>query len=108
MTLTFHLTFQPLPTLMVLTVRAVAMAAGMWHQFLMLASRAFDLHHGAGLCAALFHGRECSIVVRAESVPVLCQEVGLEGVDDGSQADHLTFPQVMPKPSIRPLIRSMA
>ncbi len=60
MTLTFHLTFQPLPTLMVLTVRAVAMAAGMWHQFLMLASRAFDLHHGAGLCAALFHGRECS------------------------------------------------
>jgi len=93
---------------MVLTVRAVAMAAGVGHQFLMRASGAFDLHHGAGLRAALFDGRERSIVVRRESVPVLRQEVGLEGVDDASQADHLTFPQVMPKPSIRPWIRSMA
>jgi hypothetical protein len=38
---------------MALTVRAMTMAAGVWHQFLVLASRAFDLHHGAGLGAAL-------------------------------------------------------
>ena len=93
---------------MVLTVRAVAMAAGMRHQPLVFASRAFDLHHGAGLCAALLHGRECSIVLSGESVPVVRQKVRFEGVDDRSQADHLILPQVMAKPSIRPLIRSMA
>ena len=86
----------------------MAMAAGVWHQFLLLASGAFDLHHGARLRAALFHRRQCSIVRRGESVPVLRQEIRLEGVDDFSQPDHLTFPQAMLKPSIRALIRSMA
>jgi hypothetical protein len=47
-------------------------------------------------------------VVSRESVPVLRQEVGAEGVDDLGQADHLTVPQVRRKPSIRPLMRSMA
>ncbi len=47
-------------------------------------------------------------MVRRELIPVLRQEVRLEGFNDGSQADHLTCPQVMEKPSIRPLIRSMA
>jgi hypothetical protein len=75
---------------------------------LLRASRAFDQHHGAGLRPALFHRRECSIVVGGESVPVLRQEVGFEGIDDGGQADHLIAPQRMPKPSIRPLMRSMA
>ena len=106
--LLLQLTFQPLLTLMMLAVRAVAVAAGMWHQFLMLTCRAFDLHHGAGLRAAMFHGRECAVVIRRELIPVLRQEVRLEGVNDGSQADHLTCPQVMEKPSIRPLIRAMA
>ena len=106
--LLLQLPFQPLLTLIVLTVGAVAVAAGMRHQFLLRASRAFDLHHGAGLGAALFHRRQGSIVVGRESVPVLRQEVGLEGVDDGRQTDHLTCPQRMPKPSIRPLMRSRA
>jgi hypothetical protein len=56
---------------MVLTVRAVAVAAGMRHQFLVRTSRAFDLHHGAGLGAALLHRRQGPIVVGRESVPVL-------------------------------------
>ena len=91
-----------------LAVWAVAMAAGVGHQFLMFASRAFDLHLGAGLCAALFDGRECAIVVRRESMPELRQEIRLEGIDDTRQPDHLTDPQVILKLSIRPLIRSMA
>ena len=103
-----QLPFQPLLALMMLAVRAVAMAAGMRHQFLMRASGAFDLHHRARLGAALFHRRKRSVVLRGESVPILRQEVGLEGVDELSQADHLTRPQVMLKPSIRALIRSMA
>jgi hypothetical protein len=47
-------------------------------------------------------------VLGLELVPILRQKVGLEGVDDFGQTDHLTCPQVMLKPSIRPLIRSMA
>ena len=99
---------QPLLTLMVLTVRAVAMAAGMRHQLLMFALRAFDLHHGAGVRAALLQGGQCAVVRRGESVPVLRYEIRLEGFDDFSQADHLTCPQAMLKPSIRALIRSSA
>ena len=77
-----HLAFQPLLTLVVLAVRAVAMAAGMRNQYPMLTGRAFGLHLGAGLRAALLHGRECAPVVRRESVLVVRQEVGFEGVDD--------------------------
>ena len=106
--LLFHLTFQPLLTLRVLTVRAVAMAAGVWHPFLLFAAGAFDLPHRAGRRATPFHRRECSIVVSGESVAVMRQEICLEGFDDGSEPDHLTFPQGISKPSIRPLIRSMA
>jgi hypothetical protein len=47
-------------------------------------------------------------VLGSEPVPVLRQEAGLEAIDDFSQANHLTFPQSMPKPSIRPLMRSRA
>ncbi len=103
-----HLAFQPLLTLMVLTVRAVAMAAGVRNQDLMLASRTLDLHLGADLATAVFHGRERPIVIRRESAPVLREEVCFEEVDDRSQPDHLTCPQVRVKPSIKPLIRSMA
>jgi hypothetical protein len=106
--LLLELTLQPLLALMVLAVWAVAMAAGVWHQLLVLASGAFDLHHGAGLAAALLHGRQCLVVRAGESVPVLRQEIGLEAFDEFSQADHLTCPQAKLKPSIRALMRSMA
>src|SRR5471032_454477 len=57
-----HLRFQPLLTLMVLTVRAVAMATGMRHRSLMRTFAVLDLHLGAGLCAAIFHRCDGSIV----------------------------------------------
>jgi hypothetical protein len=47
-------------------------------------------------------------VSRRQSIPVLRQEIRLERFNERSQTDHLTVPQVMEKPSIRPLIRSMA
>jgi len=75
------LAFQPLLTLMMLAVRAVAMAAGMRHQFLMRATRALNLHHRAGVRAAVFHRRECAQVIRREPVSILRQEVVLEAVD---------------------------
>ena len=52
--LLLQLTFQPWLTLMMLAVQAVAVAAGMRHPFLMLTFRVFDLHHRAGLRAAMF------------------------------------------------------
>jgi len=47
-----QLTFQPLLALMVLAVWAVAMAARVRHQLLMVTARTFDLHRGAGVGAA--------------------------------------------------------
>ena len=106
--LLLHLAFQPLLTLMVLAMRAVAVAAGMRYQRLMFAFGAFDLHLQTRLRAAMRHRRQGAQVVKRQFVPVLRQEVRLESDDHGSQPDHLTFPQSMEKLSIRPLMRSMA
>ena len=103
-----QLPFQPLLAFVVLAVRAVAMAAGVRHQDLMLAPRALHLHLGAGLRAAVSHGRQRPRVVGREFVAVLREEVGREGFDDGSEQDHLTSLQPMAKPSIKPLMCSMA
>ena len=56
----------------------------------------------------MLHRREGAQLVKRQFVPVLRQEIRLEGVDHGRQPDHLTFPQSMLKLSIRPLMRSMA
>jgi hypothetical protein len=47
-------------------------------------------------------------VRRGEPVAVLRQEIRLESCNDFGQADHLSCPHVMVKPSIKPLIRSRA
>ena len=93
---------------MVLAVWTVAMTAGVRNQALMLAAGALDVHLAARLGAAWFHGRECPRVLGFEFVPVLRQEVSAEGIDNGGEPDHLICPQEIPKPSIRPLMRSMA
>ena len=56
----------------------------------------------------MLHRRQGSQVLRGESVPELRPQVGLEGLDDGGKPDHLTRPQTMLKPLIKPLMRSMA
>lgn len=53
--LLLHLALQPLLTLVVLAVRAVAMAAGVRHALVVCAFAAPDLHHGAGRGAAMLH-----------------------------------------------------
>jgi len=74
----------------------------------MIAFRALDLHLEAGLGTAVLHRRQCPRVLEGDAVSVLRQEVGLEGGDDRSQRDHMTFPQLTAKPSIKPLMRSRA
>ena len=91
-----------------LTVRAVTVAAGVRHQFVMIALRALHVHLGTGLRAAVLYRRKCMRVLSAEAVRVVREKVCLEGVDDRSEPNHLSFPQVMTKPSIKPLMRSMA
>jgi len=93
---------------MVLAVRAMAVAAGMRHEELMFAVLATDLHLQTGLIAAALHCRECPPLIGVEPAAILCQQVGFEGIDDGGEANHLTFLQVTVKLFIRPLIRSMA
>lgn len=106
--LLLELAFQPLLAFMVLAVRAVTMAAGVRHQRLVRTFAALELHLEAGLGAAPLHGRERPVVIRGKPVAVLRQKVRLERFDDRSQAGHLTCPQAMVKPSIKPLIRSSA
>lgn len=84
------------------------MAARVRNQNLVLTARAADLHLGAGVAAAVFHRRECAQVLGAQPVAVLRAEISFEGVDDGSEPDHLAGSQTEAKPSIKPLMRSMA
>jgi len=60
-----HLTFQPLPALVVLAVRAKAMAAGMRNEFLLIAAFALELHHRAGRSAAIAHRGERPKLIEA-------------------------------------------
>ena len=111
--LLLELAFEPLLTLMVLAVRAVAVAAGVRHQLLMIAAAALHLHLGAGLGAAALDGGQCLQVRCAQAFTVLRPQVFLERVNDAGEPDHLTcppltFPQVMAKPSISTLMRSIA
>ena len=89
---------------MVLTVRAMAMTAGMRDQ----QGLRLHLHLRAGVAAALLHRRQGPQVLGRESIPELCAQVDLEGLDDCGKPDHLTCPQVIAKLSIKPLMRSMA
>ena len=102
------LAFQPLLALVMLAMRAMAMAAGMRHQDLMVATLALDLHLQAGLGTASGHGRQRPQMIGVQLVPILRQEVAFESVDDGGESDHLTFPQSTVNPFIKPLILSMA
>jgi hypothetical protein len=47
-------------------------------------------------------------VLGGQPIPILRAEISLEGVDDRSEPDHLAGPQTEEKPSIKPLMRSMA
>ena len=71
-------------------------------------SAALHLHLRAGLGAALLHRRQGAQVFRPESIPVEFPQIRFEGLDDCGKPDHLTRPQSMLKPFIKPLIRSMA
>jgi hypothetical protein len=103
-----ELALEPLLALVVLAGRAVAMTAGMGHALVMGTFAAVDLHRRARLRAAVFHRGQRAVVLGPQPLAVLRAEVTLEGVDDGGEADHLICPQLTPKPSIRPLMRSKA
>ena len=83
-----QLAFQPLLALVVLTVRAVAMAAGMRNQFLVIAVLALDLHHRARRTAATANRRNRPQLLEAQPVAKLRHEVGFEFANDGREADH--------------------
>jgi hypothetical protein len=83
-----HLTFQPLLALVVLTVRAKAMAAGMRHEVVVRTVTALNLHHRTGRAAAVLDRRQRLHLVKAQPLTELRQEVGSEFGDEGSEADH--------------------
>ena len=103
-----YLTFQPLLALVVLAVRAKAMAAGMRNEFLLIAAFALNLHHRAGRAAAIAHRRECPKLIEAQAVAKLRHEVRFEFGNDRAEADHRGVPLLRQKRSISALMRSMA
>ena len=87
-----HLTFQPLLALVVLAMRAKAMAAGMRNEVVVGTVAALNLHHRAGRAAAIAHGREGLKLLEAQPVTKLRQEVRFEFGDDRAEADHRGVP----------------
>src|SRR5699024_9818177 len=106
--LALELTRQPLLALVVLTVRAGAVAAGVRHEGLPLAALALDPHARAGRGAAVLHGGKRPALAGEKALGVLVEELGLEGLDDRRKGRHCTARHVTEKPSIRALMRSTA
>ena len=103
-----ELALEPLLALVVLTVRAAAMPARMWHQALMVAVGASGQHRRTCRGAAIGHRRQCLAMRWQERVLILRQELGLEELDDGREQDHSAFPQSMEKPFISALMTCLA
>ena len=87
-----HLTFQPLLALVVLAVRAKAMAAGVRNEVVVGTVVALNRHHRAGRAAAIAQGREGLKLLEAQPVTKLRQEVRFEFGDDRAEADHRGVP----------------
>ena len=103
-----HLALDPLRALVGLTVRAVAMAAGMGNQAVVRALRARQLALRAGVRAALPDRGQRLQVIGCQPLAVLRQEIRLEALDDWCEPDHFTVSQAMENPSIRALMGSSA
>jgi hypothetical protein len=89
-------------------MRATAMAAGMRHEALLIAVVALRQHDRAQRGAAVLHRRQRSALTGKQSMLVIGQKLGFEGLDDRGQQDHLTVLQSMAKPFIKALIASPA
>jgi hypothetical protein len=78
--------------LVVLAVRAKAMAAGMRNQTLVRAVGALDLHHRARRTAARLDRCQRPELVKAQSVAKLPQEIRFKIGNNRSEADHRGAP----------------
>lgn len=99
-----HLALKPLLALVMLAVRTQAMAARVRHELAVRALGAVELHHRTGAAAALPEGGQGPKLIGSEALAVLGAKLGAEGIDDVSEPDHRTRPQVTASPSIRSLI----
>ncbi|PKM14393.1 MAG: hypothetical protein CVV12_14155 [Gammaproteobacteria bacterium HGW-Gammaproteobacteria-2] len=75
---------------------------------MLFAAHATQLHHRAGGAATALHGVECASLIGSESVAEAGVEVGFKAGDDGGERGHDFTARARMKPSIRPLMRSMA
>jgi hypothetical protein len=84
------------------------MAAGMRDELAVITGVAADLKLRTRLGAAAFHRRECTAVLRPQSLAVVRLQVGFKAGDDFGEADHRRGSGKISKPSISALIRSSA
>jgi len=71
----FELPFQPLLGLMMLAMRTIAMATGMWDEHLFFAAIALRQHHGALRGATLFQGDQ-RFALTGQHVLISRQKIG--------------------------------
>ena len=88
---TLGLALDPALALEVLAMRAVAVAAGVWHHALRGAATALGQHAGPQVGAAALEGGQG--LQLAGRCAVLGQEVGLKALHPCGQGDHLTAPR---------------
>jgi hypothetical protein len=103
-----ELTLEPLLTLVMLTVRAGTMAAGVRDKLRVAAVPALRPHQGAGRGAAALQGVQGVELTGQDRLAVRGPIVRLEGGDDGGEQDHFTPLQWMEKPLIKSLMACSA
>ena len=101
------LPLNPALALKVLAMRAIAVPAGVRHQALLVAGRAFGQHENPRAGAAPLHGGQGVALAGQNGVVVLRQAICLKAFDDRCQGDHLTPAQSMLKRFIKASMRTL-
>jgi hypothetical protein len=91
----------------VLAVRAGAVAAGVGHAALLAAARALRQHARRKAGAAALHCRQRLVLAGQQPVAVALQQRRLEAFDQLGQRDHSTVPQRRVKLLISALMRAL-
>ena len=91
-----------------LAVWAVPMPAGMRHEALIWALGTLQLHHRAGFSSTAAQCGQRLTVLGLQSAVIRSKKISGIAFNDVGKAGHLTLPQVMAKPLIKVLMRSIA
>jgi hypothetical protein len=101
-----ELIFYPLLTFMVLTVRAISVAAGMGEVefFTAIVTGAFDQHMGRLIISTSLHGMQCFFMPRQNTIFVSGRKTTFKLVDNRGEKNHCIPPHLISKEFTRVLM----